>query len=384
MDDRPDNPYVINCAGWVSMALGMRESAIKFFKAALVYKPDWTIAKENLVLASQSLTTNDTNQADKFLLIKAWGYGFWSDVTHVLGQLVIAEITGRVPVVHWGSNSLFFSNSAENAFNEFFQPISSKSINDITSSELKYWPPKWNSSNLHIAEINKFFGPYSKFSSLYFIDREEDVIVSDFFTPIYSLLPYIPEGHFLKRLSISEIYRYLIDQYLAPHDDVTKGVDSFIGKNFSTNDYLAVHIRGSDKVQEDENLARLNSTYRDLIDSTLTKTSQNRFFLMTDDERIMNFYKRIYGDDVRVTESVRTKNDVGVHFLTGINKRQLGLEVMTDVYIAGRARYFIGNSRSNPSLIVANLKQWLPECLTLLGGYNSFENPGEFINVAYA
>src|SRR5947208_17137630 len=29
---------------------------------------------------------------DKFLLIKAWGFGFWSDMDHVLGGLLLAEI----------------------------------------------------------------------------------------------------------------------------------------------------------------------------------------------------------------------------------------------------------------------------------------------------
>jgi hypothetical protein len=161
---------------------------------------------------------------------------------------------------------------------------------------------------------------------------------------MYSLLPYIPEGHFLERLSIGEIYKYLINKYLKPHEDVTQSVDSFISENFSTNDYLAVHIRGSDKAREYDNLAELNLTYRKVIDSILTKGRQKRFFLMTDDERILDTYKRIYGDDLRVTKSIRTNNNIGVHYSNGVNKRQLGIEVMIDVYIAARAKYFIGNS----------------------------------------
>ena len=43
----------------------------------------------------------------RFLLIKAWGQGFWSDMCHVMASLLVAEITDRIPVVQWGGNSLF-------------------------------------------------------------------------------------------------------------------------------------------------------------------------------------------------------------------------------------------------------------------------------------
>ncbi len=39
--------------------------------------------------------------SDRFLLIKSWGCGFWSDVDHVMGQLLVAEITNRIPVIYW-------------------------------------------------------------------------------------------------------------------------------------------------------------------------------------------------------------------------------------------------------------------------------------------
>jgi protein O-GlcNAc transferase len=60
----------------------------------------------------------------RYLLIKAWGYGFWSDIDHVYGALLLAEITGRVPVVKWGSNSLFRDADTDNAFESYFEPIS--------------------------------------------------------------------------------------------------------------------------------------------------------------------------------------------------------------------------------------------------------------------
>ena len=81
---------------------------------------------------------------DKFLLIKAWGFGFWSDMDHVLGGLLLAEITGRMPVVHWGRNSLFSDDPARNAFDEFFEPVSAMRIDDLIRADFTYFPPKWS------------------------------------------------------------------------------------------------------------------------------------------------------------------------------------------------------------------------------------------------
>jgi hypothetical protein len=36
----------------------------------------------------------------RYLLIKAWGFGFWADLDHVLGALLLADLTRRVPVVY--------------------------------------------------------------------------------------------------------------------------------------------------------------------------------------------------------------------------------------------------------------------------------------------
>ena len=67
---------------------------------------------DNFKIYLKSKSSNDANQIvkndkSKYLLIKAWGFGFFSDVNHIIGQLLIAELTGRIPIVYWGKNSLF-------------------------------------------------------------------------------------------------------------------------------------------------------------------------------------------------------------------------------------------------------------------------------------
>ena len=156
------------------------------------------------------------NRADRFLLIKSWGYGFWSDVFHVLGQLLLAEISGRIPVVHWGDNCLFGDGSGANAFEFFFEPVSVVGIGDIQGRGFSYWPPKWCEDNILDGEINKRSGSFSRQAGLYLLGRPEDVVVADFFTQALELIPWIPEGHHLCGMSIDGLYKYSINKYLRP------------------------------------------------------------------------------------------------------------------------------------------------------------------------
>ena len=112
------------------------------------------------------------------------GYGFWSDVDHVIGQLLIAELSNRIPVVHWGKNSLFSDVSNSNAFDLYFEPVSSLAIDDLASCDLSFFPPKWNAGNLHQEDHHKWYGPFGRQNGIFFLGRDEDVVVSDFHTQV--------------------------------------------------------------------------------------------------------------------------------------------------------------------------------------------------------
>ncbi len=76
---------------------------------------------------------NETGENNSFLLIKAWGFGMFADVDHVLGQLLIAEMTGRTPVVHWGTNSLYKTGEKDNAFDVDWEFRSGACVSDVHS-----------------------------------------------------------------------------------------------------------------------------------------------------------------------------------------------------------------------------------------------------------
>lgn len=372
------NPYLLNAWGLIARRLGCYEQAADYFNLALAQSPQYPEPEQNLKkLITQSRILNELNK-EKFIFIKSWGCGLWSDISHVLGQLLIAEITRRTPIVHWGGNSLYSLDSAKNAFNLYFEKISNKTIEDIQSENFSYWPPKWNSHNLLIDDLYKWDGPFSRVSGLYFLSREEDVIVSDFWTPVFSILPWIPKKHSLNGLSIDEIFIYLINKYLKPKEEIQHKINDYIINNLNNNGFIAAHIRGTDKVEEITSLDEINSLQKSIIDQEFLRNNNGYIFLMTDDDRILNEYKKYYGNKLKYTESIRSSDSTGVHKLQHTNKYQIGEEIIIDTYIASRAQVFIGNATSNPALIISYLKKWDFDNIHLFGN-NIYHNPGLFL-----
>lgn len=375
----PANPKTYNSLGLIARLVNLPQFATQYFREAARLAPDWNIPKENLDKLQREFdqdrnrSENDIRQsagaaaAERYLLIKAWGVGFWSDVSHVLGQLLVAELSGRIPVVHWGPNSLFGDGSGANAFELYFERVSSVTASDIQRDEFSVWPPKWDHLNLMDGEKNKWGGPFARVSGLYLLNRPENVVVSDFHTGVIELKPWIPAGHHLYGLSVDELYRYLARRYLRPTKAIEEEVERFYAKHLASQDFIAVHVRGSDKVIEMPDLDEWNDRYPDRIDRALSDHGCDRIFLMTDDSRILDRFVRTYGDKIVATDCLRTGGKQGIHYHQGLDRRRLGTEVMMDTYIALRAKAFIGNACSNPSLMVACLKDWSQGHLDLVG-----------------
>ena len=187
---------------------------------------------------------------DRFVLIKAWGYGFCSDVDHVLGCLLLCEIAGRTPVTHWGANSLFGVDPQRDAFREYFEPLSPFTIDDLTGKGLDFWPPKWRDTNLRAERFQKQFGEFSRIPTLEMLNRPEKVVVSDYHSGVPVLAPWIRPGHPMHGKSIEEIYQYLVARYLRPVALVREMVDA--DKDSEAKEQIANMIGGAASMVVDE------------------------------------------------------------------------------------------------------------------------------------
>jgi hypothetical protein len=297
---------------------------------------------------------------DRFLLIKSWGCGFWSDVDHVMGQLLAAEITNRIPVVYWGPNSLYAESFQSNAFDLYFEPVSNFSIHDIAWPGYTYYPPIWNSKNIMVEDLDKIAWTYRDLGDM--MSSDASVLVSDVHYFIRPMIPFIPKDHWAYGMTAHQIYRGLFDKYLKLKPDIEAEIGDFYEENLKdTGPLLGVHIRGGDKVREVKNLARLNRRYHIEINKCIRKYGIKKILLLTDCEDIVQDFQQRYGSMVTFTDCRRgqisdTRNAAHLQYYS--NKRRKGIEIIKDTYLAAKCDFFIGNGYSNVSYTVKRLKDW--------------------------
>jgi len=362
------SPRVSRTLGEVALAVGEPAVAAAEFGRAVAQGDLSRGTRIRLLKAQESARLHAAPLGrERFLLVKAWGFGFWSDVNHLLGQLLLAEMTGRTPVVHWGGNSLFSDDPGSNAFESFFDPIGTVQAKELAAGGLSYYPPKWNAENLLEAPLQQFDGPWSRFSSLHALERGEDVVVSDFYHGVHDLAPWIPAGHPLHGMSTDQLYLYLYRRYLKVKPWIAAKAEAFYRQRMAGKNLLALHVRGGDKGGEDPGLQLLNTLYHPAIERHLLRTPDASLFLMTDDSRILAEYRERYPDRVLLTSATRTDGGEGVHYLQHASRYRLGEEVLIDTLLALRCDAFLGNGLSNVSLAVAQMKWWGPGCCRLFG-----------------
>jgi len=297
---------------------------------------------------------------NRFLLIKSWGCGFWSDVDHVMGQLLAAEVAGRIPVVYWGSNSLYSESFKGNAFELYFEPVSGYTVEDLIRPDYTYYPPIWNSKNLTVEDLDKVAWTYRDIGDMMLSDA--NVVVSDTHYFVRPIIQFIPKTHWAYGMTAHQIYRCLFDKYIRLRPDIQEEIEKFYNENMKgPGPLLGAHIRGGDKVKEVENLSHLNKKYHQTIKRFVGRYGIKKILLLTDCQEILDDFKKRYGNMVVYTDCKRGQiNDTeNAPHLTGYSeRRRKGIEIIKDTYLGAKCDFFIGNGYSNVSYTVKRLKDW--------------------------
>lgn len=308
------------------------------------------------------------DESNRFLLIKAWRNGFWSDVEHVIGQLLIAELTNRIPVTFWGADSQYASEepTVKDAFSMYFLPVSNYTINDLINSNYTHYPVRWNHIDVRLPGTKNF----AELDDIPIrFSRSENVLVSNIHIYIDVFIRWIKKSHPAYGLKVEEVYSYLYKKYLNLQPALSSEIENLYQKNMKNkHSILGVHIRGSDKIYECSNLYEMNNSYPLEIDQYLTNNPTASIFLLTDSESILERYKELYGDKLIYTDSMRTPDDrIPVHYgLPNYNTKQKGIDIIKDTYLALKCDHFIGNHTSNVSIAIRRLKDWPEGTIKLL------------------
>ncbi|MFO7160560.1 MAG: hypothetical protein DIU81_003610, partial [[Clostridium] cellulosi] len=149
----------------------------------------------------------------------------WNDVEHVLSQLLIAELTGRTPVVYWPTYCLHNGFINTNGFELYFEPVSEYSIFDVAKSEYTYYPPVWDEDNLLMDDPDRDKLVYRNIGDI--LSRKENVVVGDVYFDLYDLIPYIKKDNPAYGMTVNQIYSYLFHKYIRLKQDIIAEINGF-------------------------------------------------------------------------------------------------------------------------------------------------------------
>jgi hypothetical protein len=303
----------------------------------------------------------------RYLLITEWGHGFWSDVAHVLGSLLLAEMTNRIPLVHWGDNSLFSPSDGANAWTRYLEPVSGANLSELAAPGHSYFPPPWNAAATQSArgEPVRTERPRDSYG-LGLLPRTESVVVSDTWVGVSDLIPWLEPGDPLHGKSRIEVTRYLVEKYLHLRPNIRTGIDAFAAQVLAKSKCLGVHIRASDKVAEVKDLADVNAQYIPWVEAFLADKPDWRIFLLTDSQSTLQTFLSRFPGRIIATASHRTDGRFGIHY-SGHDPVEVAQQVIIDTYLATRCDAFVGNGASNVSLAVEYLRDWPDGTYALLG-----------------
>ncbi len=333
---------------------------------------------------------------DRFLLIKAWSYILWADVEHVMSQLLIAELTNRIPVVYWPTYCLHNGFVHTNGFELYFEPVSNFTIFDVAKPGYTFYPPVWDEDNLLMDDPDKDSWVYRNIGDI--MSRNENVVVGDVYFDIYTLIPFINKNSPAYGMTVHEIYRYLFRKYIRIKPDINTEIQGYFNSWLkSDGSVLAVHVckadtsqqfnlihgqkenykymlksyekTKKDPIEKQVKVSRLpwrrskvmepNKPYHDEIKKYIDKYDVKTIFLLTNSEEILTEYKKKYGSMVVATDCKRIKEDDAPSALESpMIKRRRGIEIVKDTYLASMCDFFIGNDFSSLSQTVCYLKDW--------------------------
>jgi len=293
-------------------------------------------------------------------------------------QLLAAELTNRIPVVYWGMESLYSESIATNAFEFFFEPVSALTVNDIVRPGYSFYPPTWNIEKILAEDSDRFKMEYRDLKSL--MKSDANIVVSDIYYPLSSILAWTNRSHWSYGKTPYQVYRCLFDKYLKPKPEVKREIKKYINTTPDFRDekpILGIHCRSNAIVNEVAQLYDLNELYNPYIWHYIVRYNVRHIFLITDSNKILKEYKKLYGVNGMLLYSDSKKRPLKERIPTYLqdypNKRHKGvelikdtIEVIKDTYLAAQCDFFIGNGYSNLSNTVMRLKDWPETNIKLL------------------
>jgi len=311
----------------------------------------------------QNITDNEPKKnATKYIYLKGIS-GFGNRIRSFLEVAFYSLITNRIIIVDWTDG--VYAPKGINAFDLFFdsplvKPTSNPS--SLVEDELSVIPHSWQGGvGCNWRERIDFIAwrhedvkrddPYSYFiMEPSRIDYIEDVLVWISWTFRWWIFQNHRNSFPLefKKLSMLEIKRKLMQEYICLKPHIEKKINLFQNINFEKVT-VGVHVRYTDNLLP-KFVAKRNviiDDYFPIIDSILEKNQDAQIFLCTDNKLILNVFQEKYGS-ILSTEKFYPDDNTAIHSSKHcIDKILMGEEALVDMFLLSRCQYLVHTGSSS-------------------------------------
>jgi hypothetical protein len=368
LESDPGEPAALTIRAEMALGLDRPDVALRAAALALQRAPALARAREAARRAGELFGSwpGIPRPSDaRLVVIKSWGFGFWSDVYHVLTSCLLAEYTGRMPVVHWGQGCLFHEPGDENSWPGFFRPVSGVPVAAAMDDRLDVFHPRWQ-GRVDGALFDRGAEEGGRMHGLLLMGRREAVVISDFATPVVAMLPWAPEGHWSRGLTPDEVLARLMASYACPAEEAIRLSEAILAAVPDPSRCVAMHLRGTDKRFEQPEMIEMRAACLTHVERLLSDGGAESVLLMTDDSGISARLLERYGERLILPASTRAAGDIGLHYQRIAGPVRLGLEVEAEVLAAARCGWFIGSGSSNVATAVVHRWQGSTDRATLV------------------
>jgi hypothetical protein len=295
----------------------------------------------------------------KQIVIQSIPEGMVAVLRHTVHGLLLAELSGRNPVIYWGSRFLYRGRSlCKNAFLRFFGDMGCCDATKIRDTNMGFLPTDWSAENVFNDGLISYRYEESRPGVAQpplekLLNSEAEVVVYTHWNHLVDIMPFIPECSEYYGLDNATVAGMVFRKYFKVLPEVLAPAKKILESVTVSGRLIGVHCRGSDKITEHALVTP--EDYRKQVDRILSE--EDRVFLATDSVRALKKFQNWYGDRLIFTDCERSSNEQGVHF-TAKNREQAGRDFLVDAYLLSRCALHFGNKGSHVSYLVqAMLKE---------------------------
>jgi len=231
--------------------------------------------------------------------------GFFSNFSHVVGQLKLLENTNFIPVVDFQNFKTFYNtenkiNGTENSWEYYFEQLSPYSLEEVYQSK------------------NVLFGDGQYPHSVTFTDEEK----FEYYNRVFK---------------VKQDIRELVSQY-----------DKF----FEGNKVLGIHFRGKDmNIFPNHPFGLTKEQMFKYTDEIIEKFGINKIYIATDEKKYLDDYIERYGDMVFFADNFRTEQINEFNINPRENHRYLlGREVLLDLLLLLKCNGLLHGTSNIPGI----------------------------------